>query len=307
LKSKIKAIKQARARWRELDGENEEQRQLVVNLRIQSSALSKALDELKHANKTAVHDIDVLRDDVDDTKVDADSATFMLKSVTSILRDLQEEAGELKLHLKKEISLGDNLEGENIALDLESDGIQERKTKEAEAVEKLEEMKEELKKENAELLAKIEEEKRSYESWVNERAKTRTSLIEAKAHVEASKTRMAQLEDVMRGKESQQKKVSKHLEPLENKKVYGPPREFKLEAKLKKYQAILPQTEERATTATAELKRAKTEYLRLQETVAELRDEFSTIKKRIRQARDPRRRFADRLVSMSGTLKWTVK
>jgi len=290
-----------------LDEELQEQREMVVNLKINSSSLSKAIEEEKRINQSVLLEINDLQSAVDDTKVDADVATFSLKSYNSILRDLQEEAADLKAQLKKEMAFGDQLEGINIMLDMEADGMRERKEKETEAVKKLEEIKEELSKEKEEFTKNVEEEKRIFEEMVNQKSKWRTSLIDARAQEEAAKTRFAQLEEVMRGKESLQTKVSKRIEPLESKKVYGPPRDLKLEAKVKKYQALHARAEEQGQNMTDELKRAKAELLRLRESVAELKDEVTSTKKKIRQTRDPRRRVADRLISVSGTLKWAAK
>jgi len=103
-----------------------------------------------------------------------------------------------------------------------------------------------------------------------------------------------QLEALYESKDYQNLKLSYKIDP---KKNYGVPREIKLEAKVRKNQALLENEEKRAQVLVADAKRHKGEMHRLIQEVNELRDELSTTKKKIRQARDPRRRLTDRIIA----------
>eukprot|EP01124_Arcella_intermedia_P031929 TRINITY_DN7341_c0_g1_i1.p1 TRINITY_DN7341_c0_g1~~TRINITY_DN7341_c0_g1_i1.p1 ORF type:complete len:2129 (-),score=642.61 TRINITY_DN7341_c0_g1_i1:79-5514(-) len=302
LKKKLRQISRMRREWKELDADIEAYREVIDSLRVTANGLSKAIEEEKRINLSISLENEDVTIEVDNARTEAEVATFSRKSFESILKDLTTQAEQLKLDLKKEIALGDELEGVNIALDNEADGIKEWKEKNEEANKTLREVIAELKKEKETLSQQLEEETTQNQTWNENRRRWREQLLEARGTAEDAQIKMLKLKTELSEKEEKSDKVNRRIQPKENKKNHGVPREIKLECKVRKLQALLEGQIQSSEKAVQELQRKKNELLNLRGSVSELRDDYKTVKLKIRQAKDPRRRLGDRLIAGNATL-----
>eukprot|EP01125_Pyxidicula_operculata_P000003 TRINITY_DN0_c1_g1_i2.p1 TRINITY_DN0_c1_g1~~TRINITY_DN0_c1_g1_i2.p1 ORF type:complete len:871 (+),score=319.19 TRINITY_DN0_c1_g1_i2:2395-5007(+) len=305
-KEAIAELKSINKQLKRLLKEKDEVDELVRTLRESVENLGPRLANEKLQRHMLELEIPELEKAVVMAEVDKDIAARALKRTELIVKDLLDARENVRYIVKGELEHKKKLDSFKTNVDEATNILQEEIDEVRRENKFLKKAKKELREENHLLKNEIDTERLLIEKTKQDRKEYRQKLKENEAMIPGLETLFEKLEEAVYQLEFNNKNLSDDLHDDKKKNRKELMIEAKLQAKISKFTARLSFEEVRARNETSSLDHNKSEIQRLTESVQSMRDELSTIKKRLREQKNPRRLLADQVLSAHKKGKTTL-